>query len=151
MSSSAPVDAVSGGVPVLALTIAVGAIFALIFIIVHVFGKQFSQEAKQNPIDANRGTWNCRYLSVIHFIYSFVHQNLTVNALLSDSPTNGHVSSGVEQAKEKNVPKKKQVQRKEKPKQDTFTHSLLVTNLKGAQTYSMVIFNFSIVFWSGIL
>ena len=44
MSSSAPVDSVSGGVPVAALTLAVGAIFALVFIIVHVFGKQFQQE-----------------------------------------------------------------------------------------------------------
>ena len=44
MTSAPPVDAGPGGVPLAALTLAVGAVFALIFIIVHVFGKQFAKD-----------------------------------------------------------------------------------------------------------
>ena len=44
MTSAPPVDADPGGVPLTALTLAVGAVFALVFIIVHVFGKQFAKE-----------------------------------------------------------------------------------------------------------
>ena len=40
--STSSVDPASGGVGVAALTLAVGAILALVFIIVHVFGKQFT-------------------------------------------------------------------------------------------------------------
>ena len=50
----------------------------------------------------------------------------------SEAKTNGHLPSGSDQAaKEKKIQPKKQAQRREKPKQDTFTNDLLVTNLKG--------------------
>jgi len=100
--STSSVDPASGGVGVAALTLAVGAILALVFIIVHVFGKQFTGDK-----DAGDDT-------------------------TEDPKTNGHVAgAGEEPAKEKKVQTKKVSQRKEKPKQDNFSHQLLVTNLKG--------------------
>jgi len=102
MTSAPPVDADPGSVPLAALTLAVGAVFALVFIIVHVFGKQF---AKEEDAAAAAG---------------------------AEAKTNGHLPSGGDQAtKEKKIQPKKQAQRREKPKQDTFTNDLLVTNLKG--------------------
>lgn len=100
MSSS--VESASGGVGVAALTVAIGAILALVFILVHVFGKQFSSDGKDQDDDKE------------------------------EQKTNGHVTSGGDETtKEKKGQSKKQVQKKEKPKQDNFSHQLLVTSLKG--------------------
>lgn len=100
--SASGVDPSPGGVGVAALTLAVGAILALVFIIFHVFGKQFSEDKNEQDGDTE------------------------------EPKTNGHVTSGGDEPlKEKKVQMKKQTQRKEKPKQDNFSHELLVTNLKG--------------------
>lgn len=49
--SASGVDPSPGGVGVAALTLAVGAILALVFIIFHVFGKQFSEDKNEQDGD----------------------------------------------------------------------------------------------------
>ena len=66
MTSAPPVDAGPGGVPLAALTLAVGAVFALVFIIVHVFGKQF---AKDEDAAISDGAGSAMLLSFLFFVF----------------------------------------------------------------------------------
>jgi len=90
-------------VSLVAVTLAMGALLTLIIILFNTFGKQFLQKEEASVIPD------------------------------PDGP-NGHVVSGDEVKEPPTKDKKnlkKQTQKKEKPKQDSFAHPLLQTNLKG--------------------